>query len=56
MEIPGMAWSAEGMRLKKRLDVAIAIKDAERGRPLTAAEKLANLARALSEETPDEQQ
>ncbi len=48
--ISGFAEKAEFRQLRKRLDVAIAIKDAERGRCLTPAEKLENLRRALAED------
>lgn len=39
---------------RKRLDVRVALQDAERGRPLTDAERLDNLLSALIEDEEDE--
>lgn len=36
--------------MNRRLDVAVAFKDAERGRPLTPGEKLENLRRWLEDD------
>jgi hypothetical protein len=47
------ARQAETARLRRRLDVAVAFKDAERGRPLTAGEKLVNLKRWLDNDNAD---
>lgn len=44
----------EARRLRRRLDVAVAFKDAERGRPLTPAEKLTNLQRWIGSKEGEE--